>query len=178
MKKLPLRCVLGACLLAAAALTGCNNHDDACPDGWIYDAWENGGCRASSSLLTDLHSQMPQGLYGFVKTVEGGCGPGDHSCSSGFIADHVVRVYRPVDLGGDSVGPCPWDDIPAENDPARPPVTTGLSDSTGTFAVPLNPGQYCVVSIDVITSETWVKAVEVEVGDLVKVPLIYDHGGY
>lgn len=144
-----------------------------CPDGWSYDRETSLWCEPSHDELEAIRAEVGTGAYGWVRLIEGGCGPGDGTCMVEAVAMHPLAFI--------SIAPGAWcvrEELAAISEDellAHPSTTT---DERGVYSIPLAPGLYCVVSDDILTGERVVSRVEVIGGRVVAHDVKYDHGRY
>ncbi len=171
------RVALACCCL----LTACTD-EMLCPDGWYEHEYE---CVATSKWLS---RRPPESVYGFVKSIEGGCGPGDHTCHVELLDRHLVEVIellapgtdhecRPVAYGGDDDDDAGGDDADVEA-PEVTVVADARTDGQGRFAIPVPPGRHCLRTVDPSDAGWWAVPFDILPGERTPVTIEFDHGGY
>lgn len=114
-----------------------------CPEGWTAD--DHGVCQADEEAADVLEGQT--GVFGYIKERWCGCGPGDSGQWHESLQSQAVTVL-------DDEAPIPCEDtetfdgeLPFELEVVAPHVVAkGTSDADGVFAIPLPPGEYCVMT--------------------------------
>lgn len=178
--------VLGLCAL----VTGCDDEEFVCPDGYVRDGHAGPGYCRAEGFLDALEDEGDVVVYGFAKTIEGGCGPGDTTCRVELVAGLPVEIYDLDDLEAEA-GPDACRDgelVDATGNPNPSPldaqsfhVTPVLAvetDDEGRWWSALQPGRWCFSAIDPIDGSR--QAVAHELGAEVRLPIdwVFDHGGY
>ncbi len=165
-------------------LGACETESPRCPNGFDAEAGAgtgNGGCKIGG-YADDVEADA--GVAGFVKSVTGGCGPGDNSCSVTYEDDHPVEIYA-IDEGL-TLEDCNGANLPvylastAPSPIAAPggePALVVHTDDHGRFWAALPPGNYCVTSTDTIDDTLLGRTVVVPEA-LINATFIFDHGGY
>ena len=168
--------MLGACEM---------NSTSYCPDGFAEDVgsgYDNGYCKLDG--YAD-RIEAEQGAYGFVKAVEGGCGPGDSTCGVTYEDDYPVEIYAIDDvltlddcrdantdpIDGSAPKPSPIDTLDVS------PMLVVNTDDLGRFWMALDPGNYCASTIDTIDDGRRARLVTASKG-LVNATFVFDHGAY
>lgn len=158
-------------------LAGCAEDGVPCPEGFGDTVQE--GCRLDT-YLDDVGPD--RGIFGYVKTVTGGCGPGDvGSCTVEFVGDHPIDVYAYNDVfrpehctvGSSSIEASPQPPFASNG---AVPMLEIVTDEQGRFWAELEPGMYCVASIDPIDNAYTGK--NVNVMGMTNATFDFDHGGY
>ncbi|MBK6920091.1 MAG: hypothetical protein IPH07_22015 [Deltaproteobacteria bacterium] len=164
-------------LACCSFLSACTD-EMLCPDGWYEHEYE---CVATSKWL----SRRPtESVYGFVKLIEGGCGPGDHTCRVELLDGHVVEVIEL--LAPDTDHEC-WAtayddeagaDDPEGEDPEVTLVADARTDGQGRFAIAVPPGRYCLRTVDPGDGAWWSVPFDILAGARTPVTIEFDYGAY
>lgn len=162
-------------LACCSLLTACSD-DMLCPDGWYEHEYE---CVATSKWL----SRRPtESVYGFVKSIEGGCGPGDHTCRVELVDRHLVEVIEPPAPDTDHECWAAVQDTDGEasdgEDTEVTVVADARTDGQGRFAIPVPPGRYCLRTFDPGDEAWWAEPFDILPGQRTAVTIEFDHGGY
>lgn len=160
-------------LALALGVGGCffDPADAVCPEGWSFDT-EAYRCAPAADELTEIEEAVGAGAYGYVRTVEGGCGPGDDACVVTLLARHELR-FAPVER-------CDWDLVPTLTDDELASFPSATTDARGVYQVSLSAGSRCVISTDPITNERIREHRLLDVGTdgVTAFDVTYDHGAY
>ncbi len=169
-------------LLSLLLLGACTTEEPAapyCPQGFDDDIeapTADGYCSLGSYAEA---IEADRGVYGFVKSIAGGCGPGDNACSVTYEDAHPVEIYAVDEVL--TVEDC-RNPPPDTSDDASPidgldvaPILVVNTDDQGRYWTSLEPGTYCVSSIDTIDDSRWATVVTVD-EDLTNATFVFDHG--
>ncbi|MCA9606617.1 MAG: hypothetical protein KC619_13525, partial [Myxococcales bacterium] len=128
-------------------------------------------CEPDAAELAQIDAEIDTGAYGWVRSIEGGCGPGDSTCSVRPLAGHRLH-FAPQEL-------CDWSTLSDLSDEALGDLPTAVTDERGVYQVELPFGGQCAISTDTVTGERTMTGV-VSIIDTVLTPVdvAYDHGAY
>ncbi len=162
-----------AALLMSTFAAGCGS-SPLCPADWEEYSRTPGHCVATDGYVADLEAKHGSGVYGYGKWITGGCGPGDHSCKVGLMNNEQVRVFELSAIDPADNASC---DVDAEA-LGLSPFASAITDSEGTYALALEPGEYCMGMTDPIEGGERLRKVVVEADTFTDVVFVFDWGGY
>jgi hypothetical protein len=129
-------------------------------------------------MAEDLAKAMGSGVFGFARTTEGPCGPGDRGpCNVRLAVGLEIRAFSASDVVSNSGAEACRRGFRLSA--GATPVATTKTDSSGIYRMALPPGRYAMTTTDPIDQCGFMAGHAEPKAEMVdKVIFDLDHGAY